>query len=176
MWLLRDAVLIVGLLTMAVALVVGGAGYIFALDELRTEAVKWGLTVNDLLFIILAVSFGMVVARLSWRLRKAELPTKLRQAKALLWNTAAEADDLLQDTPIDEAAAREWLPSAPAALERVWSRHQAMMLKDRIEGFLNPGVQVEGNRMEHALKASAGQLNAYADQLTKDTLNPDFRP
>ena len=166
----------VGLLIMAVTLVVGVAGYAFALEQLRTEAIKGGLTRNELLFIILVISFVVVVVRLLWRLRKAELPGRLRQAKALLWETAATAKDFLQDTPVNEDAAREWLPSAPAALERVGSRYQADNLKDRIEGFLNPSVQVTGNRMEHALKAAAGQLNGFAEQLTEDTLNPDFKP
>ena len=174
--MLRDAVLIVVLLMMAVTTFVGIVGYAFDVREIRTETLRWGLTWNDLIFIVLAVAFWTVTFRLLWRLRKESGASKLRYAKALLWKTAAVALDLLQDTPINEAAAREWLPSAPAALERVWSQYQAMRLQDQIDGFLNPDVQVIGNRVEHALKASAGQLNAFAEQLTQEHLNPDFRP
>jgi|TARA_B100002003_G_C13800961_1_gene395376 hypothetical protein len=176
MRLFKDLALVLGLLVMTVATIVGIFGYALDIREIRSETIKWGLTWNDLIFIVLAVAFWIVTFKLLWRLRKESGASKLRCAKALLWKTAAVALDFLQNTPINEAAAKEWLPSAPAALERVWSQYQAMRLKDQIDGFLNPDVQVAGNRVEHALRASAGQLNAFAEQLTQERLNPDFRP
>ena len=174
--MLKDIRLASGLLVMAVTTIIGASGYLLNVREIRTETIRWGLTWNDLIFIVLAAAFWLVVLGLLWRLRKESSVSRIRQAKALLWNTAAKAKDFLQNLPIDEAAARKWLPSAPAALELVWNKYQAEGLKDQILGFLNPNVQVTGNRVEHALRASAGQLNAFAEQLTENELNPNFRP
>ncbi|MCZ6789207.1 MAG: hypothetical protein O7D33_04605 [Chloroflexi bacterium] len=94
MWLLKDLLLVVGLLVMAVAFIVGVIGYAFDLREIRDEAVVWGLTRNDLLFIILALAFWVVVIRLLYRLHKAEsggsLPVRITNLEALVANIVSQ--------------------------------------------------------------------------------------
>ena len=72
MGLFKDVGLVIGLLVMAAAFVIGGVGYALALRQIRDETVGWGLTGNDLIFIILALAFVVVVIRLLYRVRKAE--------------------------------------------------------------------------------------------------------
>lgn len=132
MWLLKDLTLTLGSLLMAALFVVGAIGYAFDLRDLRTETIKWGLTWNDLLFIVFACAFLVVTVRLIFRLRAAESRSHppidsvigedapLETIRALI----AEGQELqarcvMQGTALPEAAAANWGQRVEEALTRL---------------------------------------------------------
>ena len=176
MWLFKDTILIVGLLVMAVATILASLGYLLDARDIRTETIRWGLTWNDLIFIVLAAAFWAVTFRLFWRLRKASIVSRLQAAKALLRDTAAAGTALLETKPINGDAFNVWFAQAIATLGLVWGQYKAMAFRNMIGNFLNPDVNVVGDRLSKAVTAAARQLDALPDQITDNDLRPSFKP
>lgn len=72
MWLLKDIVIVVGLVVMAILLVIGAIGVGFNIQQIRDNIAIWGLTWFEVIAGILAVAFWVVVLKLIWRLNKFE--------------------------------------------------------------------------------------------------------
>ena len=94
MGLFKDIVLTIGLLVMSAALVIGAVGYALNLREIRDETIKWGLTWNDLIFIILALSFLVVAVRLLYRVRKVESAIDSRPNLSITCEDASEFEQI----------------------------------------------------------------------------------
>ena len=71
-WIFKDFFLVLALLALALLSVLGVAGYLFDIQQLWSEKVRWGLTGKDIVFMGITLSFLLVVGRLLWRVRTAE--------------------------------------------------------------------------------------------------------
>jgi hypothetical protein len=71
-WLFRDIIVVVGLLVMVIISVIGFVGVGFDIREISKNIAIWGLTWLEVLFILLAISFLVVVTRLLKRLGQFE--------------------------------------------------------------------------------------------------------
>lgn len=72
MWWLKDIVLVVGLVVMAILLVIGAVGVAFNIQQIRDNIAIWGLTWFEVIAGIFAVAFCVVVLKLMRRLNKFE--------------------------------------------------------------------------------------------------------
>ena len=71
-WLFKQIVIVVGLVMMAVCTLLGLIGRVFDVKEIIETRVIWELTWYDIAFVVLAVSFWLVVIKLIMRLNKYE--------------------------------------------------------------------------------------------------------
>jgi hypothetical protein len=72
MWILKDILIVVGLVIMAIISVVNTIGTVFDIQQIRNEIVYWGLSWFELLSFAFMVAFLIVVIRLILRLNKYE--------------------------------------------------------------------------------------------------------
>jgi len=83
MWLLKDIVVVVGLLIMALLSVIGGVGIGFNIQQIRENIAFWGLTWFECLAVVLTLAFWVVVVKLIFRLRRFEKAKPLLSAHLL---------------------------------------------------------------------------------------------
>ena len=72
MWIFKDIILVVGCVIMTVVSIIGLIGIGFDIDQIHNSIGNWGLTWFELIFIMLVISFWIVVVRLIRRLNKYE--------------------------------------------------------------------------------------------------------
>jgi hypothetical protein len=72
MSLLRDIVFMVGAVILAITTLIGLAGIVFDTEEVLERGTIYGLTWFEIIFILLVISFWMVIIRLILRIRTFE--------------------------------------------------------------------------------------------------------
>lgn len=70
--MLRDIILVVGLVVMAIILVINAIGLVLNVQQIRDNIVFWGISWPVLIFAVFALAFCVVVGKLIYRLNKFE--------------------------------------------------------------------------------------------------------
>ena len=98
MWILKDILIMLGLVIMAMIFVVNTIGTAFDIQQIRHEIVYWGLSWFELLSFIFTAAFLVVVIRLISRLNKYERAKPILPNRQELFTAIHHLSDTARET------------------------------------------------------------------------------